>query len=145
MSPKHEYQASWDRSRAGWEGLRSEKEWLCKLGLFRSYMFWDFLGIFNIKPNLFQKRNWQALSPQNHHQASVCKLFCWSGEAALFGKIQVKIEENAVPLPSNSVGASHLLSSLMLTWRQPRTSNHIQSSMNKWLLREVLTMLLLLM
>ena len=55
-------------------------------------------------------------------------LFCWSGEAALFGKTQIKTEVKAVPLPSSSVreggGGSHLLSSLMLTWRQqPRTSN----------------------
>lgn len=102
--------------------LRSEKEWMCKLGLFRSYMFWDFLGpIFNIKQISFKLAG--SVSLRTITEAVCVGLFCWSGEAALFGKIQVKIEENAVLLPSNSVGASYLLSSLMLTWRQPRTSN----------------------
>ena len=82
--------------------LRSEKEWLCKLGLFRSYMFWVFLGpIFNIKQMSFKVAG--SVSPRTFTEPVCVGLICWSGEAALFGKIQIKIEVKAVPLPSNSV------------------------------------------
>ena len=64
-----------------------------------------------------------SVSPRTFTELACVGLFCWSGEAALFGKIQIKTEVKAVPLPSNSVGGSHLLSSLTLPWRQPRTSN----------------------
>lgn len=131
MSPKYEYQASWDRFHELVGKLRQRRNGCASLACLGLSYVLRFLGpIFNIKQI---SSKWAgSVSPKNHHRASVCVgLFCWSGEAALFGKIQVKIEENAVPLPSNSVGASHLLSSLMLTWRQPRTSNISGSSMNK--------------